>query len=135
MRRALRERLHPPQKKTVPRNVSSRQTSLRFQSCGLKHDGYFMLRAVETHFFITSHQNTSRRRSFSRPGLLMKTVVWRSNPTLVLLHREIVLTREKDRNLHRDLGRRDLTRIQQQNSSVSAHISGSSRVQPEHLSR
>lgn len=61
MRRAPWERLHPPQRKTVPRNVSSRQTSLRFQSCGLKHDGYFMLRAVETHFFITSHQNPSRR--------------------------------------------------------------------------
>lgn len=120
MRRALWERLHPPHRKAVPRNVSGRQSSLRFQSCGLKHDGYFMLRAVETHVFITSHQNRSRRRSFSRPVLLMKTVVWRSDPTLVLLHREVVLTGGMDRNLHRDLKRPDLTRIQQQDSSVPA---------------
>lgn len=47
-----------------------------FRAAVLRHDGYFMLRAGETHFFITSHQNTSRRRSFSGPELLMKTVVF-----------------------------------------------------------
>lgn len=70
-----------------------------------------MLQAIETPL-----TKTRPGGSFSRPVLLIKTVVWRSDPTLVLLHREVVLTREKDR----DLERRDVSRIQQQSASVLA---------------
>lgn len=106
------------------------QTSLRFQSCGLKHDGYFMLWALETHFFITSHQKTSRRLSFSRPLLLMKTVVWRSDPTLVLLHREVVLTREKGQK-----SAQASAKTWSLQDPAAELVCGSSWVQPVHLSR
>lgn len=128
MRRAPWERLHPPQRKNCSQKCQ--QTSLRFQSCGLKHDGYVMLWALETHFFITSHQKTSRRLSFSRPLLLMKTVVWRSDPTLVLLHREVVLTREKGQKSAQ--GSAKTWSLQDPAAEL---FCGSSWVQPVHLSR
>lgn len=83
--------------KAAARNVSGRQTSLHLQSCGLRHDGYSVLWAGETRFFISSHQNTAKRRSSSGAGLLMKTAVWVPTRCWFCSTGEGALTRERHR--------------------------------------